>query len=101
MHLEMRRIQERRLRKSTVINISHQFYFVNYIGQYCPISKHTNVFPSHTDDLTLGLAVVGSLLGGILITLAGAVYFCKRYRFSEVIIIKLQPKLHRNLNMLS
>ena len=85
MHLEMRRIQGRKLRKSTVIIISYQFYFVNYIRQYCLISKHIKILPSHIGELTLGLAVVGSLLGGILITLA-AVYICKRYWFSEVII---------------
>ena len=64
------------------------------IAQFLHIKVlYINVFPSHTDDLTLDLAIVGSLLGGILITLAGAVYFC----FSVVIIKNLQPKLHRNL----
>ena len=43
--------------------------------------KYINVFHSYSDDLTLGLAVAGSMLGGILITLVGAIYFCRRYCF--------------------
>ena len=39
----------------------------------------TNTFPSYVDPLALALAGVCSLLGGVIITLAAAFYFCKRY----------------------